>query len=458
MDRVSSTIAAISTPYGKGGVAMIRVSGTDSVSICDKMFVRRNGIMLSDTESNKAVYGDIYHEGEIIDDGIAVIYRNPNSFTGEDVVEITCHGGILLSQLVLESVLMNGAEIAEAGEFTKRAFLNGKLGLVSAEAVIDTIEAESKEKLKISTANSKNALTGKLSGIYDELKIILSSIYVYIDFPDEDLTDFSIDEMILKLEKLSNELTSLIATYHTGKAINEGIPTVIAGKPNTGKSSLLNVLIGENRAIVTDIAGTTRDTIEETITVGKILLRLSDTAGIRETIDTVEKLGVERALNKIDEAELIILVLDASQPLDTDDRLLIEKITGRNVIAVINKTDLPVALDSEIIENTFSRTVYISTVNGEGIDDLTNMIESLYITGEIDYGNTAVITNARQYILLKNTLDSVKNAIEAINNGYTQDVAGLDLEQAMSTLAEVDGRSITDDIIHEIFSRFCVGK
>lgn len=458
MDEVFNTIAAISTPYGKGGVAMIRVSGTDAVNICDKVFARRNGRTLSNTESNKAVYGDISHEGEIIDDGIAVIYRSPNSFTGEDVVEITCHGGILLSQLVLESVLMNGAEIAEAGEFTKRAFLNGKLGLVGAEAVIDTIEAESKEKLKISTANSKNVLSEKLSDIYEELKIILSSIYVYIDYPDEDLTDFSVDEMSSRLKKIHDELTSLIATYHTGRAINEGIPTVIAGKPNTGKSSLLNVLIGENRAIVTDIAGTTRDTIEETITIGKILLRLSDTAGIRDTDDTVEKLGVERALNKIDEAELIILVLDSSQPLDTDDNLLIEKITGRNVIAVINKTDLPVVLDTEIIEKTFSRTVYISTVNGEGIEDLTNMIEKLYITGEIDYSNTAVITNARQYILLKNTLDSITNALETINNGYTQDVAGLDLEQAMSTLAEVDGRSVTDDIIHEIFSRFCVGK
>lgn len=453
-----NTIAAISTPYGMGGVAMIRVSGIDSIKVCDKMFKRRNDIKLTDTESNTAVYGDIYHDGEIIDDGIAVVYRKPKSFTGEDVVEITCHGGILLSQLVLESILMNGAVPAGAGEFTGRAFINGKIGLIGAEAVIDSIEAESREKLKLSASGSKNILSKKINEIYDELKVILSSIYAFIDFPDEDLTDFTISELLLKLDSMRNELSSLLSTYRTGKAINEGILTVIAGKPNTGKSSLLNEMTGKNRAIVTDIAGTTRDTIEETITVGKILLRLCDTAGIRSTNDTVEKLGVERAIEKINDAELVILIFDASQPIDEDDNILIEKVSGKNVIAVINKTDLSVVIDAEQIKNTFTHTVLISTVTGEGMQILTNLIEKLYIDGEINYNQTPVVANSRQFALLKRVTDLIANAYEAVSDGYTQDIAGLDLEQAMAILAEVDGRSVTEDIIHEIFSRFCVGK
>lgn len=453
-----NTIAAISTPYGMGGVAMIRVSGINSINICDKMFKRRNGIKLPDTESNTAVYGDIYHDGEIIDDGIVIVYRKPKSFTGEDVVEITCHGGILLSQLVLESVLMNGAVPAGAGEFTARAFINGKIGLIGAEAVIDSIEAQSREKLKLSASGSKNVLSEKINEIYDELKVILSSIYAFIDFPDEDLTDFTVSDLQSKLESMHNELSSLLSTYRTGKAVNEGILTVIAGKPNTGKSSLLNALIGTNRAIVTDIAGTTRDTIEETITIGRILLRLCDTAGIRSTDDTVEKLGVERAMEKIDEAELVILIFDASQQIDDEDKMLIEKVSGKNVIAVINKTDLPVVIESEQIKHTFSNTVLVSTVTGEGMEILTNLIEKLYIDGEINYNQTAVVTNARQFALLKRVTDLIANAYEAVSDGHTQDVAGLDLEQAMSILAEIDGRSVTEDIIHEIFSRFCVGK
>ena len=458
MNSALNTIAAVSTPYGKGGIAMIRVAGNDAVRICDKMFLRRNGTTLADTEANRAIYGDIYHEGEIIDDGIAVIYRAPHSFTGEDVVEITCHGGILLSQLVLESVLAHGAEIAEAGEFTKRAFLNGKLGFVGAEAVIDKIEAESREKLKLSSKGSKNILSKKINEIYDEIKVILSSIYVFIDFPDEDLTDFTVAELKVKLNELIGNLSSLISTYRTGKAVNEGILTVIAGKPNTGKSSLLNILTGENRAIVTDIAGTTRDTIEETVTVGKILLRLCDTAGIRDTNDTVEKIGVERALDKIGDAELIILVFDASEPLDADDKALIVKTSEQNVIAVINKTDLSIAVDMEFIKNTFPNTVEISAVTGEGVDKLTDLIEGLYIEGKINYNETAVVTNARQHILLQRTLEFIENALAAIMDGFTQDIAGLDLEQAMAVLGEVDGRSVTDDIVHEIFGRFCVGK
>jgi len=453
-----NTVAAVSTPYGRGGIAMIRVSGGEAVRICDKIFVRRNGITLADTESNKAVHGDIYHDGEVIDDGIAVIYRAPHSFTGEDVVEIMCHGGILLAQLVLESALINGAVMAEAGEFTKRAFLNGKLGFVGAEAIIDTIEAESREKLKLSTAGSRNTLSRRIGEIYDELKIILSSIYVFIDFPDEDLTDFTVDELKIKLHALINDLTSLIATYRTGKAINEGILTVIAGKPNTGKSSLLNALTGENRAIVTDIAGTTRDTIEETVTVGKILLRLCDTAGIRATDDTVEKLGVGRAMEKIGEAELVIILFDGSQPLDENDEILVDKTSDKNVIAVINKADLPMMIDYERIKKTFPDAISISLTNGEGISKLTNLIEGLYISGDINYNETAVISSARQYSLLKTALDLLANALDSITNGLTQDIAGLDLEQAMSVLGEVDGRSVTDDIVHEIFGRFCVGK
>ena len=454
------TIAAVSTPYGKGGVALIRVSGEKAVQICENVFSRKNKIKLADTASNHAVYGDIYHENEMIDDGIAVVYRTPHSYTGEDVVEITCHGGILLTKLTLESALLNGAEPAEAGEFTKKAFLNGKMGLIGAETVMNLIEAESKEKLKFSSSPAGRNLELKIAGLYEEIRFLLSGIYAFIDFPDEDLSDVTADELLCCLKKLVSDIDAIIKTYKTGRALNEGILTVIAGKPNTGKSSLLNLLAGENRAIVTDIAGTTRDIIEETVSLGKVLLRLCDTAGIRPTSDAVEKIGVERAVGKLDEAELVMFVLDSSEELDENDLSLAERLknSGKTVIAVVNKSDLRSAIDLDYIKNTFPHTVALSAVNGEGADTLIKTIEDIYLGHEIDYGSSIIVASARQYASLKNAREYILDGIDALENGFTQDVACIGLESAMAKLGEIDGGTVTAEIIHEIFSRFCVGK
>ncbi|MCL2519067.1 MAG: tRNA uridine-5-carboxymethylaminomethyl(34) synthesis GTPase MnmE, partial [Oscillospiraceae bacterium] len=344
---------------------------------------------------------------------------------------------------------------AEAGEFTQRAFLNGKLGLIGVESVIDVINAESREKLKL--AKSTSTLSKKIVELYDELKILLSSIYVYIDYPDEDLEDVPKKSLLERLYRLIEDLNLLMQTYRTGRAINEGILTVICGKPNTGKSSLLNRLVGADKAIVTEIPGTTRDIIEETISAGKILLRLCDTAGIRKTDDTVEIIGVNRALKRVDEAELVLIVFDISEELDSDDFELIKKING-NVIAVLNKSDLPAKIDIEYIKNTFPNTVTISAVNGEGIMELLQTIEKMYADGEINYNETAILRNLRQYTSVKSAFDAVSEAVISLETGYTQDVVGLDLEIAMAKLGEIDGRAVSEDIVHEIFSRFCVGK
>jgi tRNA modification GTPase len=463
-------IAAVSTPYGKGGIAVIRVSGGGAVSVCSRMFRPKNGTPLTETQSRRAVYGDITEHGDAnpIDDGIAVVYRAPHSYTGEDMVEISCHGGILITEMVLQAVLASGASMAAAGEFTRRAFLNGKMGLINAEAAVDLIDAETAEQVRLAKSAAGNKLSAEVAGLYDKIKVLLANIYVYIDFPDEDLTDITPEEILKKAKETAVEIAALLETYKIGRAVNEGINTAIVGKPNAGKSSLFNALCGKDRAIVTDIAGTTRDVIGESAVIGRVLLRLCDTAGIRadggDTVtDIVERAGIKRSLAEIDAAELIIAVFDSSCPLDANDAEFMEALNkaahDKTVIAVLNKSDLRVnpATVSQI-KSAFAESVSVSAVSGSGIEELKKAIEGMYVGGRIDYGNTAVIKNARQYAALNEAHKSVTEAVKSLESGFTQDVAGLDLERAMARLGEVDGFDVTDDITHEIFSRFCVGK
>lgn len=461
--RDNSTIAAISTPYGKGGIAVIRISGDDAFAVADKVFSAANGKKSCDIEPNKAVFGKIYYDGNVIDTGIAVFFKAPHSYTGENIVEISCHGGILLSAKVLESALVNGAELAGPGEFTKRAFTAGKLSLSQAEAVIELIDAESEEKLKLASAQTRGILAKEINAIYEELLTLVSGTYVYIDFPDEDLTDISVPELRERLVKTKERAEKLLLSYKSGKAINEGVKTVIAGKPNTGKSSVLNAVLGEDRAIVTEIAGTTRDTIEEKAIVGKIILNLCDTAGIRnETGDKIESMGIERSVKKIDEAELIIAVFDVSRPLEQEDEefinMLLKYKEEKSIIAVLNKTDLEIKADTKRIETLFSNTVYISAKEQVGVDTLKNRIEEMFVKGDINYSETAVISNARQNSALKAGIMHIDAAINALDSGLTQDIACLDLESAMSEIAQVDGRQVTEELVDNIFHRFCVGK
>lgn len=456
-----STVSAISTPFGKGGIAVVRMSGDDSLDILNKVFTPAGNKKITDYPPNTLIYGDIFKDGKLIDRGMAVYFKAPRSYTGEDSAEIHCHGGILLTQLVLEATFIAGALPAGPGEFTKRAFLSGKMGLSQAESVIDLIDAETESKAYLAASQADGRLSARIQEIYADLMTAVSSIYAYIDYPDEDLTDITPEELLAFLSSVKQRLMTLKNTYRTGKAVCEGINTVIAGKPNTGKSSLLNMLLGEERAIVTPIAGTTRDTVEETVSAGKTLLRLCDTAGIRETDDRVESIGVRRAIEKLERADLILAVFDASNPPDDEDRDIIRQIKaleGKTVIAVLNKNDLGKCADLKEIEELTPYRVSISAKTEEGKSRLTELIEQIYIDGEIEYSTACVVTNARQYASVSNALSHIMNAIVSLEEGFTQDIAGMEIELALSELSNLDGRQVTEDVVHNIFGRFCVGK
>ena len=463
---MKDTIAAISTAYGRGGVAMIRISGDEAINIAERVFNAVSGKKLYETPSNLSVYGNILKGGRKIDDGMCTVFRSPHSYTGEDTVEICCHGGIILTETVLEAVYEAGAVPAGPGEFTKRAFINGKLSLSQAEAVGMIIDAESKEQLALASSHQSGVMKKKSDELYERLKTVVTGVYANVDFPDEDLAELSSDQVLHELTSLSDELTRLRNSYKVGRAVLEGIPTVLAGKPNTGKSSLLNRLVGRERAIVTDVAGTTRDTIEETVSCGRILLRLCDTAGIRETDDKVEKIGVERSVKNLDEAELILAVFDLSRHFDSDDERLVEYIKNTNgiKIAVLNKNDLHPVFEEENIRKSdiFSHYVYLNASCEDdfqsGVEKLKELICSLYISGEIDYSQNAVVTNARQNSAVSGALDCIERARAALESGLSADTAGFDLEEALSELSELDGRRVTEEIVDGIFHRFCVGK
>ena len=456
----ASTIAAISTPYGKGGVALIRVSGPEAAEICAKVFHPKSGLSLLTLPSNQAVYGEISFEGAAIDDGLATLFRAPRSFTGEDTVEITCHGGILVTQRVLGAVFEAGALPAGPGEFTKRAFLNGKLGLTQAEAIADILDAHSEEMLRLSSAGSRGVLSNQLETLSAALRNIVAEAYVGVDFPDEELTQMDAGEMADRLAAVRKEIDALKKTYKMGRAVREGIETVIAGKPNTGKSSLLNLMCGAERAIVTDLAGTTRDVLEEKVNVGRVTLNLCDTAGIRTARDPVEKIGVERAEQKLDGADLILAVFDSSVPLDRFDAHIINRIEQAQAakIAVINKSDLPCKMDPCQIEGVFDKIVYLSSATGQGREELFSTIESLYTDGEIDYNTTAVVANARQYAALCTADGHIADGLRALQAGYSAELCAAEIELALGDLGQIDGRAVSEQVVDEIFHRFCVGK
>jgi len=457
---ITDTIAAISTPHGRGGIAVIRISGENALEVSDKIFAPLSKKKLSSYESNRAVYGHIYSGGNRIDDGIALIFRAPHSYTGEDTVEISCHGGILISQLVLEAALTNGAVMAGPGEFTRRAFAAGKLSLTQAEAVSGLIDACSREQVLLNAALAGGTLSKKVSELRNEILSLLASVYVYIDFPDEDMTDIPPDELRTRIEGIIKKLSALEDSYQTGRAVSEGILTVIAGQPNTGKSSLLNLLLSRDRAIVTSEAGTTRDVIEENLMLGRVMFRLCDTAGIRETENEAEKIGVGKSEALLNDASLILAVFDGSTDPDSDTLALAERISQNRcpVIAIINKTDLNISEGINKIKDMFDKVVYISCRSENGLDELKELMLSLFDMGDIDYNNEAIIVNSRQLSAVKNAREALIQAVAVLNSSYTQDVAGFDLEQALTELSGLDGQSTAEEIVDAIFHNFCVGK
>ena len=459
-----STIAAISTPSGKGGVAIIRISGDDALKIAASVFFPRNKSSLIDAATRTQIYGDIISRGEYVDDGMATFFKAPLSYTGEDTVEISCHGGILISRAVLEAVLSAGATPAEAGEFTRRAFINGKLSLTEAEAIGSLLEAKSREQIKLSALSSRSKLADHISKIRTALTELLSSIFARIDYPDEDLGDFTNEESVQRLLGVREMINTLLATYPTGRAISEGIHTVICGKTNVGKSTIYNAIVGEDAAIVTDIEGTTRDVLTREIPLGRVMLRLSDTAGIRgeDAADAVEKIGIERTRAAISEAELIIAVFDVSRAADREDLRLVSLLNEYNCakIAVINKCDREHILDVSLVKGAFEHVIEISAKDSEvdAVSKLKHAVEVLFINEKITVGEQAIISSARHHAALVRARDFVNAAILAFESGAYQDAAASEVERALGAIAEIDGRSVSEEVVTDIFSKFCVGK
>ena len=460
----TSTVAALSTARGRAGIAVIRITGSDCFDIVKKVFVPRSGRDIASYSPSTAIYGDIYYEGEVIDSGLCTVFFAPHSYTGEDTAEISCHGNDLCASLVLSSLFAAGAVPAGPGEFTRRAFTNGKLTLTQAEAVAELIDANSTASLRLSNAKVAGKLANEIDSVTSELTSILSSVYAYIDYPDEDLTDMTSEEMKEKLCNIKERLSRLLKSYATGRAVSAGIETAIVGLPNSGKSSLLNLLVGSERAIVTDIAGTTRDIITEKVNIGNVTLNLSDTAGIRDTDDTVEKIGVDRAFSSMENAELVLAVTDGTQKLCEGEEKLFSHIgalSGKNVIVIVNKNDVGEILPEKkaFLDNSCGniKKIYLSAKYGEGKDALEEAIAEMYPAGDELLLSGLVITGARVYAAVKNAYEAVCDGILALET-LTQDVAGTDIERAISHLSEADGRQVTEEIVNNIFSHFCVGK
>lgn len=458
-------IAAVSSPPGKGGVAIIRVSGADAAELADKVFLPINKKPLSSHTPRMQVYGHVVRGGEKIDDCLATYFKAPNSYTGEDTVEISCHGGRLVTSLVLEALIEAGARAAEAGEFTKRAFINGKLSLTEAEAIGNLLEAESREQVRLSSGTSRKRLASEIAKIREELVGLMSSIYARIDYPDEDLGDFTDAEVLDVIEGTQLKIEALRATYRTGRAIGEGIRAAIVGKPNVGKSTFYNALVGEERAIVTDVAGTTRDVISERIPLGKIMLRLSDTAGIRDEkfADKVEAIGIEKSRRNLRESELIFTIFDLSRPFDDDDLKLLDEVREADgvKIAILNKTDLEEKFDERMLCNVFSHTLRLSARSDDChtlINRLGAIVDSLFTDEKIRIGDGAVISSARQNASLTRASEALSAAIENLSAGFPQDLVSGDVEQALEAISELDGQSVSEEIVADIFSKFCVGK
>lgn len=454
---MSHTIAAISTPLGAGGIGVIRISGDDAIKIADKIIVPTSGKPLSSLKGYCAAHGKAVSNGQTVDECVALVFRAPRSYTGEDTVEISCHGGIYVTNRILRAVLEAGAVPAEAGEFTKRAFLNGKLDLSEAEAVMDLIGAQNEGAMRVALTALEGTLSRKIDSLCSVLLSASAHMGAWVDYPDEDIPDLDFTVLKESLTKVRTELQELLDRFDSGKAITGGVDTAIIGKPNVGKSALMNMLSGYNRSIVTDIAGTTRDIVEETVRLGSVVLRLADTAGIRESDDVVEAIGVDMAKTKIERASLVLAVFDGSGCLDLYDREILELCRNKNVIGIVNKTDLPPKAEIEQIESYIKEIVYVSAQNGEGLKELTETVERILGTDKIDTSQ-AMLATERQRRNALSALSAVDEAIDAIAMGMTMDAINVCIDSAIEALLELTGKKAKEAVVDEVFSQFCVGK
>lgn len=454
---MDTTIAAICTAQGEGGIGVIRISGDDALRIADKIFKNINNKKVTDMKGYTAAFGKVCDNGEEIDEAVVLVYRAPHSYTGENVVEISCHGGIFITKQVLRAVLNNGAVPAQAGEFTKRAFLNGKIDLTEAESVIDIISAKSRSAARAALCVKDGALRKKIDKIKEDLLSQAAHLSAWADYPEEDIAEVSDEELFATFDNAAKVLQGLLNTYDSGQAVKKGIDTVIAGRPNVGKSTLMNLLTGCEKSIVTDIPGTTRDVVEETVVLGDVILRLSDTAGLRDTEDRVEQIGVDRAKKRLEQCGLLLAVFDNNQILNDDDYDLINSAKNNTSIAIINKIDLEQKLDTDFINDNFENVVFISAKSGECREELTKAVEKIAGTANLN-PSEGILSNERQRLAVANALSSVQEAKTALKSGLTYDAVTVSLEDAISNLLELTGESTSDEVIDRVFHNFCVGK
>lgn len=459
---MNETIAAIATNYGEGGISIIRISGDEAKNIAEKLFESK---IKKPLENRRMTYGNIVNPstGEIVDEVLCVYMKAPHTYTCEDVVEINAHGSVVSQSRILQLVLENGARMAEPGEFTKRAFLNGRLDLSQAEAVIDLIKAKSNKTFDVAMNQLEGVFSTKIKDIRKLLLDILVNVTVNIDYPDEDIEQLTYDKLSLDLIQVEGEIRKLLETSETGRIIREGLDVAIIGKPNVGKSSLMNALLGESRAIVTSIAGTTRDTIQEVVNIGDIPVKLTDTAGIRETEDVIEKIGIEKSKASFNSADLVIFVVDTSTSLDQEDMQIIDLLEGRQAIVLLNKIDLKQDADIEYIKNNLNGVTFIETClspEGDmlGLDTIKEKVKELVYGGKVKQNDSVMVTNIRHKRLLEEGLVSVTDAESSTQMMEALELIEIDIRNAYEKLGEIIGEEVNDDIINEVFARFCLGK
>lgn len=477
---MEATIAAIATSVGEGGIGIIRISGERALAILEEIFtpVRRHrekgfaaeGLLLPESVgetvnapivNRRLTYGFVSDEnGSVIDEVLAVYMKAPYTYTMEDVVEINCHGSVVSLRKILALVLRKGARMAEAGEFTKRAFLNGRLDLTQAEAVMDLIKAKTDRSYDTAISQLEGGLSKEVKSLRQRIMDVLVEMTVNIDYPDEDIEEITYDKLVDGLSQIGDDLEKLRATGDTGKILREGFSIVIAGRPNVGKSSLMNMLLKESRAIVTEIAGTTRDTIEETVSIRGIPVKLTDTAGIRATEDTIERIGISRSLGALERADLVIFMVNAGEALCEEDLQIAEFIKGRKVLALLNKTDLGRVVTADSISELLPGVKSIETVvkDGVGISEIEQEIQDMVYGGQLSQGESVLVTNTRHIALLENAISAVSDALKAAKLGEALDIVEIDVRRAFDYLGEITGETASDDIINEVFARFCLGK
>lgn len=457
---IDDTIAAIATAPGEGGIGIIRISGSDSKSIADKIFKPFYKESISDYSNRTLIYGNIVDDDDIIDEVLVAFMKGPNSYTAEDIIEINCHGGYISVKKILELVLKKGARLAEPGEFTKRAFLNGRIDLSQAEAVIDIINAKTEKSHEIAQSQLEGSLSKKIMSLREKITDIITQVEVAIDYPEEDIEFITYNELIDKTSIVQEEIIRLYRTADTGKILREGIKTAILGKPNVGKSSLLNLILGENRAIVTEIAGTTRDIIEEYVNIAGIPIKLVDTAGIRDTDDIVEKIGVEKSLEHMEKSDLILVVLDYSRPLDKEDLDILENIDKNKTLAIVNKTDLELKIDLKKVEEYIDKEniISISALKNQGLDCIIEKIKDMVFKGKISNDSDLIISNSRHKDAIYKAMKSIEDAMKSLNDKMSYDFVEVDLKDAWDSLGYINGDTVSDELLDNIFKNFCIGK